>query len=70
MFKIAIEAPDFILVSLLLILIKFTYCSDVLFADFQHLNALFKTTFSVTTVKLTVKQVPAITYFYSQRVPS
>ena len=67
MFKIAIEGPDVILVSLLLIL---TRCSGVLFADFQHLNATFKTNFSVTTVKLTVKQFPAITNFFSQRVPS
>ena len=67
MFKIAIEAPDVILVSLLLVLTRW---SGVLFADFQHLNATFKTNFSVTTVKLTVKQFPAITNFFSQRVPS
>ena len=40
-----------------------THCSGVLFADFQHLNAAFKTTFSVTTVKLTAKHFPAVTFF-------
>ena len=69
MFKIAIEAPGVILVSLLLTLNIFDSCSGVLFADFQHLSAAFKTTFSVTTVKLTENSFQLLPIF-SHRVPS
>ena len=69
MFKIAIEAPGVILVSLLLTLNIFDSCSGVHFADFQHLSAAFKTTFSVTTAKLTENSFQLLPIF-SHRVPS